>query len=119
MQTGLKGVAGNKGAVAIRLDFDDSSFCFVTAHFAAGTSNVQERCDDFRTISDGLRFQRGKLIANHDSVIWLGDFNFRYVTHLLRSTDHSAYRCRARRFATPSSAAISTSCSRPISCTSL
>lgn len=73
----MKGVAGNKGAVAIRLDLNDSSLCFVTAHFAAGSSNVEERCHDFHTISDGLRFQRGKLIASHDSVIWLGDFNFR------------------------------------------
>lgn len=78
-QTGLKGVAGNKGAVAIRLDFDDSSFCFVTAHFAAGTSAVAERCHDYNTISEDLRFQRGKLIASHENVIWLGDFNFRRV----------------------------------------
>lgn len=35
-QTGLGGMAGNKGAVAIRLDYHDTSMCFVTAHFAAG-----------------------------------------------------------------------------------
>lgn len=42
-QTGLKGMAGNKGAVAIRLDYCDTSFCFVTAHFAAGHSNYDQR----------------------------------------------------------------------------
>ena len=42
-KTGLKGMAGNKGAVAIRLEVDDTSFCFVTAHFAAGHSNAEQR----------------------------------------------------------------------------
>lgn len=36
-------MAGNKGAVAVRLDLHDSSFCFVTAHFAAGHSNFDQR----------------------------------------------------------------------------
>ena len=42
-KTGLNGMAGNKGAVAIRLELDDSSFCFITAHFAAGHSNFEQR----------------------------------------------------------------------------
>ena len=42
-KTGLKGMAGNKGAVAVRLELDDSTFCFVTAHFAAGHSNYEQR----------------------------------------------------------------------------
>lgn len=42
-KTGLKGMAGNKGAVAVRMDLDESSFCFITAHFAAGHSNVEQR----------------------------------------------------------------------------
>lgn len=36
-------MAGNKGAVAISLDYCDTSFCFVTAHFAAGHSNFDQR----------------------------------------------------------------------------
>ncbi|KAA1124794.1 inositol polyphosphate 5-phosphatase [Puccinia graminis f. sp. tritici] len=76
-KTGLKGIAGNKGAVAIRLDIHDSSFCFVTAHFAAGLSNVEERNHDYETIEDGLKFLRGKTIASHENVIWAGDFNYR------------------------------------------
>jgi hypothetical protein len=65
-QTGLRGMAGNKGAVAIRLDFHDTSICFVTAHFAAGTSNVAERNADYVTISGGLHFLRGKTISDHE-----------------------------------------------------
>lgn len=30
------GIAGNKGAVAIRMDYQDTSFCFISAHFASG-----------------------------------------------------------------------------------
>jgi hypothetical protein len=30
------GIAGNKGAVAIRMDYGDTSFCFVAAHLASG-----------------------------------------------------------------------------------
>jgi hypothetical protein len=61
-------MAGNKGAVAIRLDFHDTSVCFVTAHFAAGTSNVAERNSDYKTISSGLHFLRGKTIEDHECV---------------------------------------------------
>lgn len=59
-------MAGNKGGIAIRLDWADSSFCFVTAHFAAGTSNVDERDQDYRTISEGLVFRRGRFIHDHE-----------------------------------------------------
>ncbi|GAA6037102.1 hypothetical protein JCM8097_008735 [Rhodosporidiobolus ruineniae] len=76
-KTGLKGMAGNKGAVAIRLDYRNSSFCFLTAHLAAGHSNYAERDQDFRTIDQGLHFSRGKTIANHDNVVWAADTNYR------------------------------------------
>ena len=32
----MGGMAGNKGGIAARFDWCDTSFCFVTAHFAAG-----------------------------------------------------------------------------------
>jgi endonuclease/exonuclease/phosphatase family metal-dependent hydrolase len=76
-KTGLSGMAGNKGAVAIRMDYANTSLCFVTAHLAAGFANYDERNRDYRTINDGLRFQRNRTIDDHDSVIWLGDFNYR------------------------------------------
>ena len=76
-KTGLSGIAGNKGAVAIRMDVDSSSLCFVTAHLAAGFANYEERNKDYKTISSGLTFQKNRSIEDHDSIIWLGDFNYR------------------------------------------
>lgn len=78
------GMAGNKGAVAIRMDYGDTSFCFVAAHFASGRinveyprmiimspfwigqANVEDRNNDFYTINEGLRFLRGRTIDSHE-----------------------------------------------------
>ncbi|KZT29277.1 DNase I-like protein [Neolentinus lepideus HHB14362 ss-1] len=76
-KTGLRGMSGNKGAVGIRLDYHDTSFCFLTAHLAAGHSNIQERNADYWTIVNDLRFLKGKTIKSHDNVIWLADTNYR------------------------------------------
>ena len=76
-QTGMSGMAGNKGAVAIRMDYATTRLCFVTAHLAAGFANYEERNRDYRTINHGLRFQRNRSIEDHDTIIWLGDFNYR------------------------------------------
>ncbi|ESZ99269.1 phosphoinositide phosphatase [Sclerotinia borealis F-4128] len=76
-KTGMSGMAGNKGAVSIRMDYADTQICFVTAHLAAGFSNYEERNRDYHTIHHGLRFQRNRGIDDHDTVIWMGDFNYR------------------------------------------
>ncbi|KAF2749648.1 hypothetical protein M011DRAFT_484373 [Sporormia fimetaria CBS 119925] len=76
-KTGMSGMAGNKGAVAIRMEYANTSIVFVTAHLAAGFANYEERNRDYKTISHGLRFQRSRSIEDHDTVIWLGDFNYR------------------------------------------
>ena len=61
-------MSGNKGAVGIRLDYYDTSFCFLTAHLAAGHTNVEERNSDYRTIVSGLHFLKGKTIGSHELV---------------------------------------------------
>ncbi|PGH32307.1 hypothetical protein GX50_04902 [[Emmonsia] crescens] len=76
-KTGMSGMAGNKGGCAIRLQYSNTRICFVTAHLAAGFSNYDERNRDYQTISQGLRFQRNRSIEDHDTIIWLGDFNYR------------------------------------------
>ncbi|KAG0175793.1 inositol polyphosphate 5-phosphatase [Apophysomyces sp. BC1021] len=76
-KTGIMGIAGNKGAVAIRMDYGDTSFCFLAAHFASGHSNCDDRNADFHTINQGLSFIRGRTIDDHDNVIWVSDLNYR------------------------------------------
>lgn len=46
----------------------DTSVCFMTAHLAAGHGNVTERNADYRTISQGLKFLKGKMIHDHEWV---------------------------------------------------
>ena len=76
-KTGMSGIAGNKGAVAIRMEIDSTSVCFVTAHLAAGFGNYDERNRDYNTITSGLRFARDRSIDDHEVIIWAGDFNYR------------------------------------------
>ncbi|EAW11782.1 SacI domain and endonuclease/exonuclease/phosphatase family protein [Aspergillus clavatus NRRL 1] len=76
-KTGLSGISGNKGGCAIRFEYSNTRICFVTAHFAAGFANYEERNRDYETIGRGLRFQRNKSIDDHDTIVWLGDFNYR------------------------------------------
>ena len=59
------------------MDYANTRLCFVTAHLAAGFANYDERNRDYRTISQGLRFQRNRSIEDHDAIIWAGDFNYR------------------------------------------
>lgn len=66
-KTGMSGMAGNKGAVAIRFDYANTHICFVTAHLAAGFANYDERNRDYATIHHGLRFQRNRGIEDHGS----------------------------------------------------
>jgi SacI homology domain/Endonuclease/Exonuclease/phosphatase family len=76
-KTGMSGIAGNKGAVGIRMEIDSTSVCFVTAHLAAGFGNYDERNRDYNTITSGLRFARDHSIDDHEVVVWAGDFNYR------------------------------------------
>ncbi|KAJ1821583.1 Inositol-1,4,5-trisphosphate 5-phosphatase 1 [Coemansia sp. RSA 2675] len=76
-KTGLSGMAGNKGCVAMDLMVDDTSICIVAAHLASGTGNVAERNSDFHSIRTGTRFRQGRHIDEHDYAFWLGDLNYR------------------------------------------
>ncbi|KAJ2308307.1 Inositol-1,4,5-trisphosphate 5-phosphatase 1 [Coemansia sp. RSA 2706] len=75
-KTGLAGMTGNKGCVALHMMLDDSSICIVSAHLAAGNSNVSERNNDYHTIRTNTRFQH-LYIDSHDYVFWIGDLNYR------------------------------------------
>ena len=73
----MKGMAGNKGAIAIRLEYGTTSICFVTAHLAAGHTSVDQRNMDYYTIDHGLHFTRRLAISDHDLVFWASDTNYR------------------------------------------
>ncbi|XP_070275174.1 synaptojanin-2 [Myotis yumanensis] len=77
VKTGMGGKAGNKGAVGIRFQFHSTSFCFVCSHLTAGQSQVKERNEDYREITQRLSFPMGRNIFSHDYVFWCGDFNYR------------------------------------------
>ncbi|XP_072907248.1 synaptojanin-2-like isoform X2 [Hemitrygon akajei] len=77
VKTGMGGKTGNKGAVAVRLQFYGTTLCFVTAHLTAGQSQVKERNEDYREIMQKLSFPMGKNVFSHDYIFWCGDSNFR------------------------------------------
>ncbi|KAG0354337.1 inositol polyphosphate 5-phosphatase [Podila minutissima] len=76
-KTGMGGMAGNKGAVAVRMDYYETSLCLITSHLASGQENLTERNNDFHTIDGGISFARGRSISTHDIILWCGDFNYR------------------------------------------
>ena len=76
-KTGFGGITGNKGGVAIRFEYGSTSFAFVNSHLAAGQQQVYERCVDYENIYDNIKFSRGRNLAMHDKIFWLGDLNFR------------------------------------------
>ena len=47
-KTGTKGMTANKGSVAIRFNYDDTSFMFMNCHLTSGQSKVKERMADTR-----------------------------------------------------------------------
>ena len=46
--TALSGMMGEKGAVAIRFEFEDTSFSFINSHLASGQNAVDERLEQVR-----------------------------------------------------------------------
>lgn len=50
MKQGFSGSAGNKGAVLIRFNIDDSSFCVVNAHLASGVKDNKTRLEQITDI---------------------------------------------------------------------
>jgi phosphatidylinositol-bisphosphatase len=58
--TGVMGMLGNKGGIAVRMNIYDSSVCFVCAHLHAGRDNTYERNLDFQTIIDTTVFPSGR-----------------------------------------------------------
>ncbi|BGP37993.1 hypothetical protein JCM10449v2_001920 [Rhodotorula kratochvilovae] len=92
IKTGFNEAYGNKGSILLRLVLDDSSFCFVNSHLAAGKTHPAERERDLIEILDANPvFPRpsecthrayvgggdGTQVSDAEMVFFVGDLNFR------------------------------------------
>lgn len=96
---GVMGMMGNKGGVSVRLQFYDSTLCFVCTHLAAHRENITGRNQDFSNVFNKSTFEIGEEatreaiysgsmahweigstsvnVIDHDLIFWLGDLNYR------------------------------------------
>lgn len=96
VKRGLGGLHGNKGAVAVRFQVDDTSLCFVNCHLAAGQTQANSRHNDVASILESSVFPSerdpdtridkftgggdGTMIVDHELCVLNGDLNYRIDT---------------------------------------
>ncbi|XP_055597447.1 inositol polyphosphate 5-phosphatase OCRL [Uranotaenia lowii] len=71
---------GNKGGVGVSFQLNESLLCFVNAHLAAHTQEVDRRNEDHDEIIRRMSFEktfRGRSIDEHHHIFWIGDLNYR------------------------------------------
>ena len=71
---------GNKGAVGVSFQLNEAFMCFINAHLAAHTAEVERRNYDHDEIISRMDFHDGfkyHNIHDHDHVYWVGDLNYR------------------------------------------
>eukprot|EP00457_Paulinella_chromatophora_P002789 gb/GEZN01002794.1/.p1 GENE.gb/GEZN01002794.1/~~gb/GEZN01002794.1/.p1 ORF type:complete len:647 (-),score=125.45 gb/GEZN01002794.1/:418-2331(-) len=78
--TGVGGVMGNKGGVALSFSLHDSAFCFVNSHLAAHQDKVKRRNADVREVLKGIKMgfkHKLDILNQYHHVFWMGDLNYR------------------------------------------
>ncbi|KAJ1959159.1 hypothetical protein IWQ62_004724 [Dispira parvispora] len=64
---GIMGMIGNKGAVAVRFNYNDSSFCIVNCHLAANMNQVERRNQDYHDLCRRIMFAKTDVLVASDS----------------------------------------------------
>eukprot|EP01137_Pigoraptor_chileana_P022105 Opistho-2@86633 len=80
--TGIANALGNKGAVAVAFNFDQSRLCFINSHLASGGENCVRRAANYHEIIRGLTpvlcsRRPADLLSQFDHLLWFGDLNYR------------------------------------------
>lgn len=78
--TGVGGVGGNKGGVAVSFAFHDTTLCFVTAHLAAHQEKIAERNSDCAAVLSGIGALGKPWVdapSQFDHTFFFGDLNYR------------------------------------------
>ena len=67
--------------MAVRLEFHNTSICFVNSHLAAHVAEFERRNQDFHDICSRMVFQQfvpPKRINDHDMIYWIGEYFFQF-----------------------------------------
>jgi hypothetical protein len=81
IKTGLGGSAGNKGAVIVRFQLDDTNVMLMNCHLMSGKNKGSKRTDELNFIFDnafkGVGKNRKYCFENHSMIFIFGDLNYR------------------------------------------
>ena len=77
--TGIGGIVKNKGAVAISLEFDGVSLCFLSCHLAAHQTKCDDRNKMYKKLCKNIKvgWPKQPLLGQFHFLFFMGDLNYR------------------------------------------